>query len=76
MPDIAARNAGGYAYLLLGVEPGAYRGMPVHDSADVENWLRPYLGDKVLYDVHYVTVDGRSVLFVTVDPPRSGDARR
>lgn len=72
-PDVAARNAGGYAYLLLGVEPGTYHGMPVHDPADVETWLRPYVGDKVLYDIDYVTAGGKNVLFITVDPAQWGD---
>jgi hypothetical protein len=35
----AARHAGGHAYLLLGVEPGNLAGVPVWDSADIENWL-------------------------------------
>ncbi len=74
MPDVAARNAEGYAYLLLGVEPGTYHGMPVHDSADIENWLRPYVGDKVIYEIDYVTApDGQKILFITVDPPQWGD---
>src|SRR4051812_36714127 len=47
LPDRAQRNADGYAYLVLGVEPGTYHGMPMHDSADVENWLRPYVGDRI-----------------------------
>src|SRR3954452_24898125 len=39
MPDQAERHADGYAYLVLGVEAGKFQGMPVHDSADIENWL-------------------------------------
>jgi hypothetical protein len=73
MPDVAARHAGGCAYLLLGVEPGTSHGVKVHDSADVENWLRPYLGERVVYDIDYVAFQERSVLFVVVEPPQWGD---
>jgi hypothetical protein len=49
MPDLAERHAGGYAYLLLGVEPGTHHGVDVHDSADLENWLCPYVADDVVF---------------------------
>jgi len=73
MPDQAQRHADGYAYLVLGVEPGSFHGMPVHDSADIENWLRPYVGDGILYDIDYVAAGDVETLFITVDPPRWGD---
>lgn len=72
-PDTAERTAEGHAYLLLGVEPGSCQGMPIHDSADIETWLRPFVGDNLIYDIEYVRVDGTPVLFITVDPPRWGD---
>ncbi|MFN8131645.1 MAG: hypothetical protein U0R70_08860 [Solirubrobacteraceae bacterium] len=73
MPDVAARHAGGLAYLLLGVEPGCVSGMPGHDRADIENWLRPYVGPDLVFDVDTVSLGGERVLFFTVDPPRQGD---
>lgn len=72
--DQARRWADGFAYLILGAEPGSLSGMPVHDSADLENWLRPFVGDDILYDAHNVTAgDGVNALMITVDPPKDGD---
>lgn len=73
MPDVAARYADGHAYLLLGVEPGMFHGMPVHDSADIENWLSPYVGADIVYDLDYVTAGGVTTLLFIVDPPKWGD---
>jgi hypothetical protein len=71
----AARNAEGYAYLILGVEPGNLVGVPVWDSADIENWLSPYTGIDLRYGPpDYIAVDDVYVLFLVVDPPRIGDA--
>lgn len=69
----AARHAAGYAYLLLGVEPGNLAGVPLWDSADIENWLVRFVGRELRYDVHYVDVGGQQVLFLTIDPPEQGD---
>ena len=70
----AARNAEGYAYLILGVEPGNLCGVPVWDSADIENWLSPYTGADLRYGPpDYITVDGAHVLVLVVDPPNLGD---
>jgi hypothetical protein len=70
----ADRNAEGYAYLILGVEPGDLSGIPMYDSADIENWLSPYTGTDLRYGPpDYVTVGEVHVLFLVVDPPRPGD---
>ncbi len=63
-PDAAVRHLDGFGCFLLGVEPGNCPGVPEHDSADLETWLRPYLGDKVNFDIHYVTLDGSRVLLL------------
>lgn len=47
--------------------------MPDHDPADIETWLRRYVGENVRYDVHYVDAGDAKILFITVDPPRWGD---
>lgn len=69
----AARHAAGYAYLLLGVETGNLPGVPLWDSADIENWLVRFVGHDLRYDPHYVQADGKQVLFLLVDPPQQGD---
>ncbi len=70
---LAARHAEGHAYLLLGVEPQNLVGVTLWDSADIENWLVRFVGLELRYDVHYVELDGKHVLFLTIDPPRPGD---
>lgn len=72
-PDRAAQHAEGLGYLLLGVEPGNLPGVPEFDSADLENWLAPYIGPKIAWDPNYVSYHGKLVLFVTVEAPRWGD---
>lgn len=51
-PGPAARHVNGVGVLLLGVEPGNCPGIEEHDSADLETWLRPFLGEKVVFDIH------------------------
>ena len=72
-PDRAAQHAEGLGYLLLGVEPGNLPGTVEFDSADLENWLSPYIGDKIAWSPDYVRYKGTPVLFITVEAPRWGD---
>lgn len=69
----AARHMGGHGYLLLGVEPEHLVGVPEWDSADIENWLAPYVGPELRYDVHVVGSRGKKVLLFDVDRPQPGD---
>lgn len=69
----ANRHAEGYAYVLLGVEPGNLVGVPVWDSSDIETWLSVFVGPDLRYDEHYVQKDNEQVLFLTIDQPRQGD---
>ena len=70
----ADRNAEGYAYLILGVESGNLAGVPIWDSADIENWLAPYVGTDLRYGPpDYIAVGRVHVLFLVVDPPHPGD---
>ncbi len=71
-PAQAERHAEGSAYVLIGVEPGKVHGVPHRDSADIENWLAPYVPDGLRYDVQYVETDGKEVLFFIVDAPQQG----
>ena len=73
-PMRAKRLVGGYGYVLLGVEAGAVRGVPVWDSADIESWLSRFVPSELVYDIHYVKAMGADVLFLEADPPRAGDA--
>lgn len=69
----AMRHAEGYAYVLLGVEPGNLAGVELWDSADIETWISRFAGPDLRYDEHYVQKDGKQVLFLTIDPPKQGD---
>jgi hypothetical protein len=72
-PGRAARIAEGWAYLLLGVEPGALDGVQQIDPATLESWLRPYLGPELRWDADYVELDSKVVLVIWVEAPRWGD---
>lgn len=72
--DIAARTAGGCGYVIVGVEPGNWVGIEAMDPADLDNKLRPYLGDPgPVRDARQIEVDGVRLLVVVVDPPQLGD---
>jgi hypothetical protein len=75
-PDAAVAWFGGCAYVLLGVAPGELNGTRVHDSADIERWLAPYVGrtpDGPEWISTYVEVEGKHVLVLTVEPPTPGN---
>lgn len=73
MPDVAARAFGGCACMLVGVEPGALAGVMPVDAAKLEAGLAAYVGANVQWRPDYVDVDGKTVLVVTVEPPRWGE---
>lgn len=73
-PDKATRHANGAAYLLIGVEPGSIPGVPeMWDPEKIESWIAPYVGNRVAWEPAYVEIDGRHVLFITVEAPEWGD---
>lgn len=72
-PSAESLTSDGFAYLLLGVQPGLLRGTELLDSADIENGIRPYVGDDLRFDIDYVPIDEVHVLFFVVDPPKAGD---
>ena len=73
-PHKAATVADGCGFVLFGVAPQDLTGIAAHDAADLESWLRPYVGtDGPDWDAHYVEVQGKDVLVVTIEPPRMGD---
>ncbi|MDX6601172.1 MAG: hypothetical protein QOF13_374 [Solirubrobacterales bacterium] len=74
-PRLATRNAQGYAYLIVGVEPGALRGVDPIDTAKLDDGIARYVGgaEGPAWEPDYVCVDGVNVLVITVDPPRAGE---
>lgn len=74
-PEAAGRVLGGCGYILLGVSPGELPGTPVHDTAKIESWISPYVGqppNAPEWAPTYVEVSGKYVLILTVEPPRDG----
>lgn len=70
----SSKTAGGVGYILVGVEPGAVNGVATIDLADLESGIRPYLGPQgPEWIPSYVTVEGKEVLVIAVDPPKGGD---
>jgi hypothetical protein len=39
----------------------------------IESWIAPYVGNRVAWEPAYVEIDGRHVLFITVEAPRWGE---
>jgi hypothetical protein len=74
MPDVAVRALCGCAYMLVGVEPGTLAGVTPVDAATVEARLAAYVGAHVQWRPDYVEVEGKTVLVVTVEPPRWGES--
>ncbi len=74
LPAVANRACEGYAYLVVGVEPGQARGVDAIDPAQLDDALRSYLGaDGPRWEPAFVDLDDVRVLVITVDPPRDGD---
>lgn len=77
-PDAAKRNAEGYAYFVIGVDPQGYYGVEEIDGVDLDQWIAPLVGEDINWWPTYVhiTDEGRErlpVLIITVDPPQWGD---
>ncbi len=65
----------GCAYILAGVEPGNLVGMEPLDPAEIDDHLSKYVSSgQPRWSPSYVTVDGKSVLVLTIEAPRTGDA--
>ena len=71
----AHREFEGCAYLLAGVEPSNVVGVKVLDPADIDNALSRFVAPgQPRWSPAYVTLQGRSILIITVESPRPGDA--
>lgn len=70
----AQRYFDGYAYLLIGVEPGRVLGIDLPDPADLNNALAQYVPQgRVSWDPFLVELDGKTILILEIPPPRPGD---
>ncbi|MFI2315990.1 AlbA family DNA-binding domain-containing protein [Streptomyces sp. CB00072] len=70
----SSQAAKGCGYILVGVEPGEITGVTTIDLADLESGIRSYLGPNGPEWVpSYVTIEGKEVLVISVDPPKIGD---
>jgi len=72
-PSTAAQRAGGYGYILVGVEPGTVQGVLPVDFEKLVGQVKAHVSDGVRWSPEYVPVDGVQVLVVIVDPPHPGD---
>lgn len=74
LPRDAMRHFGGYAYLLVGIEPSQISGMPQLDGERLEPALARFLGpDGPRWHHDNVPFAGANVLVFTVSPPTVGD---
>jgi hypothetical protein len=74
-PEVADNMLGGCGYIVVGVSPGELLGTQVHDTAKIESWISPYVGqppNAPEWAPTYVEIRGRQVLVLTVEPPRYG----
>ena len=73
-PEVAAQHAEGLGYIVIGAEPNNCGGVVEIDPANLDAALTPYLGPEgPRWSPQYVKVQGKSVLVITVDPPKRGD---
>ncbi|MGH3856526.1 MAG: ATP-binding protein, partial [Pseudonocardiaceae bacterium] len=69
----ASLHADGHAYMIVGAEPGNLAGIEPIDPAVLRPKILRYVGPAVRWRAEYMSVRGRQVLVVIVDPPEHGD---
>lgn len=75
MPDVAATAFEGYGVMVIGVAPGAVRGVPPIEVLEIDKIVSRYLGASgPRWDLVRVPVpDSKNeVLVIVVDPPKDG----
>jgi hypothetical protein len=73
MPERASLHACGWAYLIMGAEPGSTPGIARVDPANLGQGIQAWLGtDGPAWWPYYDEHDGVSVLVVAVAPPKPG----
>lgn len=74
MPERSSATCQGYGYIAIGVEPGNAEGVTSIDLADLDSGLQAYLGHQgPEWSATYVTLDGKTILMITIEPPKIGD---
>jgi hypothetical protein len=74
MPADAARAFEGYAYLLIGGEPGAVGRVKIPDPAKLSDAVHRYVADnRPSSEAEAVQVDDVDVLIIEAAPPQNGD---
>ena len=69
------RRREGYGYVVFGVSPGEVVGSDPMTSRDLDVGVTPYLGaDGPTWTPQFPEIDGKTVLIVTVPPPKPGDS--
>lgn len=72
--DVAQRSFAGYAYLLVGVEPGRLEGVSLPDPARLGDALSRFIAPgSPHWELHLACVEERTVAVLEVAPPQHGD---
>lgn len=69
----ARTHVGGHAYMIVGAEPGGVEGIEAVDPAVLRSKIIRYVGAAVRWRPELISVQGKQVLMVVVDPPEAGD---
>ncbi len=69
-PAVANQNAGGCAYLVIGVEPGNVSGVSPIDNAILDAGISRFV--RTRWSPQYVGHKGKQILVITVEPPERG----
>jgi hypothetical protein len=73
-PERAGRWLGGYAVVLVGIEPGSVSGTVPVDPAQIHDGVQSLIAEPApAWDLSYVTYGETQILVITVAPPRHGD---
>lgn len=73
-PPQAENEFGGLGYMVVGAEPGNLVGLTPIDPVDLDNKMSQYLGTRhPQWSPQYITLYGKQVLVVIVEPPRWGE---
>ena len=72
-PNVAKREIGGCAYLVIGVEPGYTSGVNPIDNANLHAGVTRFVRSTVRWSPQYIEHQGKKVLVISIEPPEYGD---